>query len=298
MLEFIAVLAAAIAVFYVALSLPVFVRQSSYVYAPDRDVGMTPTRIDISYEDVRLQTEDGETIAGWFIPAYGSGEVVKSDGNIAGTTALMCHGNAGDIGDRLDSILVFHKWRMNVFIFDYRGYGDSTGTPSEQGTYQDAMTAWKYLTRTRSIPPDHILIYGRSMGTAIAAWLANEVSPPVLVLESGFTSAPDMAAHMFPFLPARLVCRFRYDTPDLINKIRCPVLVAHSPNDETVPFKHGKRIFDNANRPKEFIELVGGHNDGGLDADTKYQRALKEFLVKHLGHTGPRQTAIHSTNAR
>lgn len=291
MLEFIAVLAAAIAAFYVVLMLTLFFRQGAHMYVPDRDVDLTPANIHVAYEDVRLKAGDGETIAGWFIPAYGPGEVEAAEGDIAGKTVLMCHGNGGDIGDRLGSIIVFHKWRMNIFIFDYRGYGDSTGRPTEQGTYTDAVTAWNYLTEARGIASDDILVYGRSMGAAIAAWLANKVSPPVLALESGFTSAPDIAAALFPVLPARLVCRFKYNTIDTIDNIRCPVLVAHSRNDEMIPFVHGKRIFDRANRPKEFVEITGGHNDGGVDTDTGYQHALKEFLIRHLGHAGPQRSA-------
>lgn len=288
MLEFIALLAAGIAGLYVVLGLMVYFRQPSYVYVPDRDVDMTPADMNIAYDEVRLQTEDGETIAGWFVPAFGPGEVVGEEGEIVGTTVLMCHGNGGDIGDRIGTVMLFHNWRMNLFIFDYRGYGNSTGRPSEAGTYKDAMAAWKYLAQAKGIPRDHILVYGRSLGGNVAAWLAAEVMPPALVMESAFTSARDMAATMFPFLPVRLVCSFKYDALDALERIRCPVLIAHSRNDEVIPYKHGVRLFEAARKPKRFIELVDGHNDGGLDTDVKYQRALKDFLMQHLGQTGPR----------
>ena len=287
MSELVVLAVVAVVVVYVVLALIVYFRQASYVYVPDSDVDLTPANANMAYEDVRLRTQDGHTIAGWFVPAFGPGEVAVEDGRIAGTTVLMCHGNGGNIAGRLDSILVFHKWRMNVFIFDYRGYGDSTGRPTEKGTYCDARTAWNYLTVAREIPSDRILVYGRSLGCAIAAWLAVEEVPSALVLESGFTSAPDMALRMFPYLPGHLIARFKYDTINRIGAIRCPILIAHSPNDATIPYEQGQRLFAAANKPKQFIELSGGHNDGGLDCDIAYQRALREFLECHLAHKGP-----------
>lgn len=286
-MHFLLTLVAAVAVFYVAFALLVFFRQSAYMYVPDRIVDATPALLHMAYEEVRLSTRDGETLAGWFVPAFDTEHIAPGEDHIAGRTVLICHGNAGDIADRLELIRVFHSWRMNVFVFDYRGYGNSTGRPNEQGTYIDATTAWDYLTQARGIPGDHILLYGRSMGSAIAAELATRDTPPVLVLESGFTSAPDMATELFPFLPGRWVCRFRYPTLAYLESIRCPVLIAHSPHDEIIPFKHGRQLFEAARKPKQFVELNGGHNYGGLEENTSYQRALKAFLVRHLGQTGP-----------
>jgi len=260
---------------YVGLAVLCFVRQSRYVYYPDRDVDMTPAAEDMAYANITLKTEDKETIAGWFVPAE-TGE------HTSGLTVLFCHGNAGDIGDRIGSIRTFNSLGYNVLIFDYRGYGDSSGTPTEKGTYLDAMAAWKYLIGDRGIPAERIVLFGRSLGGAVATWLATEVDPGALVIESVFTSAPDMASRMFPLMPTRFVCRFKYDSVDRIGRVGCPVLIAHSRYDEMIPFKHGQRLFGAARDPKLFVEMSGGHNFGGLDADPRYQETLARFLTARV----------------
>lgn len=261
------------AVAYVGLSLLVYFRQARYVYYPDRQITVTPDYYHLPYEDILLTTEDGQTIAAWFVPA--------PDPDSA--TILFCHGNGGNISHRLDSIQTFLNMGFNVLIFDYRGYGNSSGKPSEKGTYLDAMAAWMHLTRDKEIRPERIIVFGRSLGGAVATKLATEVNPGALVIESTFTSAPDMAAKMFPFLPVRLVCRFKYDSLSRMKKIKCPILIAHSPEDEMIPAPHGQRLFEAANEPKLFVEMSGDHNTGGLDTNPEYQRTLKEF-VQSLQH--------------
>lgn len=275
----------ALVLFYMGLAMMIHFRQPTLLYVPDRAVDGTPADINMAYDDVRLRVGEGETIAGWFIPAYGPGEVAGDDGELAGRTVLMCHGNGGDIADRLESIRVFHAWRLNIFIFDYRGYGESSGRPEEHGTYEDARAAWDYLTQAKSIPPDHILLYGRSLGGAVAARLALEVHASCLILESTFTSVPDMAHFMFPMLPTRWLCSSRYDTAELLPRLRCPVLISHGQPDRTVPYAHGRRLYEIANRPKQFVELDGDH-DNGLDTDLPYQRQLQQFLLRHFAHLG------------
>jgi len=255
---------------YVGICLLVFCRQGSFVYYPQREVQLTPDAADMAYEDVRLETSDGETIAAWHVPA-------RPDVR-RGLTVLFSHGNAGNLGHRVQSVRTFHDLGMDVLIYDYRGYGDSTGKPSEKGTYRDGEAAWKYLVEEKGVPPSDIIVFGRSLGGAIAAWLAEKHTPRALVLESAFTSAPDMARRMLPLFPVRLLCRFRYDTHDRLSRISCPVLVAHGPRDGTVPFSHGEKLFKAAREPKRFVSIRGDHNDGGMDYDTAYQRALVEFL--------------------
>lgn len=262
---------------YVGLCLLLFFRQSSYVYYPDRQVGLTPAYLKIPFEDVRIETADGETLAGWYVDAANE----SSDPDKEALTVLLCHGNGGDIGDRLMSVQAFRDLGLNVLLFDYRGYGDSTGQPSEEGTYADGLAAWEHLTIERGARPDRIVVFGRSLGAAVGTWLAQQVEPAVLVLESAFTSAPDMAGRMFPYLPVRLLCRFRYDTIARIGNVGCPVLVIHSVADEMVPFEHGKRLFDAAKEPKAMIETRGGHNDGGVEADAVFLQAFQSFLSEH-----------------
>ena len=174
---------------------------------------------------------------------------------------------------------------MNVFIFDYCGYGDSTGKASEQGTYRDALAAWEYLTGAKGVDPESILVYGRSLGGAVATWLAAEVKASALVLEATFTSVTDMAKNRFPLLPAKLFCRYKYPSIDVLGTLRCPVVVAHCKDDTVIPYRMGRRLFDVATKPKLFVELNAQHASG-LEVDIEYQRTLRKFLISHFMHEG------------
>ena len=254
---------------YVGMCLLVLIFQERYIYHPDRDVDLS-RGARVTPEDVRLTTADGERLGAWFVPANPT--------NRLNLTLLFCHGNGGDIGNCIWSAETFHDLGFDVLVFDYRGFGASTGKPSEKGTYKDVDAAWDYLTAKRGIPPDRIVIFGRSLGGPIASELAARVNPRALVLESAFTSALDMGKKMFPFLPARLICRYGYDTVAKVRKVTCPVLVAHSRTDGTVPFSMGVKVFEAANNPKRFVEFRGGHNDGGMDSDESYRREFMRFL--------------------
>ena len=264
-----------VAVFFVSTSVYVAMAQAKYVYYPDRQLAATPAAAGLVFEDIAVTTEDGETIDGWFVPC-------TTDGSPAEYTIFFCHGNGGDMGDRIGSLHTFHRLGFNTLIFDYRGYGESTGTPTEDGTYKDALACWDYLVDERGIRPANIVVFGRSLGGGIASWMAARANPGALVLESAFASAPAMAAVMFPFLPTRLICRFKYDSEAAVAAVQCPVLVAHSRRDRTCPFSQSQRIFAAANEPKLFVEMQGGHNDGGLDSNPQYQATLKRFLGDHL----------------
>lgn len=257
---------------YLVLAAVMFLFQSRYVYYPARSVLATPAAVGLAFEDVALAAADGARLAAWFVPA-----------DPARGTVLVCHGNGGNIGDRLHIIQRFHELGLNVFIFDYRGYGNSAGSPSEARTYEDALAAWNHLVRDRRLPADRIVVCGRSLGGAVAAWLANRHTPAGLILESTFTSMADIGAKLYPYLPVRLLCRFRYPTFDYLRAVRCPVLVAHSRQDEIIPFAHGQRLFAAAPDPKAFAELTGGHNDGESFTDASYHRALEDLLTRRLG---------------
>jgi fermentation-respiration switch protein FrsA (DUF1100 family) len=260
---------------YAGLCLLVVFRQSKYLYFPDRIIDLTPDAVDLAFEDIVLVTQDGERITGWFVPAY------PETPHKPVRTVLFCHGNAGDIGDRVSSVKTFHDLGLNVLLFDYRGYGHSTGRPTEEGTYLDAQAAWNYLKAERGFAPHTIIIFGRSLGGAVAVWLAEQVHPGMLFMESTFASAGDMAATMFPLLPARWLCRYDYNAVRCVRNVRCPVFIAHSPNDETIPFRHAQRIFKAAREPKALVELQGGHNEGGLDACPAAQTAFRAFLDEY-----------------
>lgn len=257
---------------YVGLALFMFFRQSKYLYFPSRELGVTPATTRLPYEDMTVKTADGETVHGWFVPAPASRG-----------TVLFCHGNAGNIGSRLDGIWRFHDLGLDVCIFDYRGYGRSTGKPSEEGTYRDVDAVWTWLMAAKKIPPGRVVVFGESLGGAVAAWVAEQKGPGAVILESTFTSVPDMAARLYPFLPARWLCRIHYPTLERMARIRCPVLVAHSPDDELIPFSHGRKLFEAAREPKVFLALKGSHNMGREETGRAYDEALDAFITRFVG---------------
>ena len=259
-------------VIYVGACVLLFFYQPRKVYVPLAVVLQKPSDIGLAYEPVTLLTEDNVRLAGWYVPC------AEARGAI-----IICHGNSGNIGDNLYKIDLFHKLGLNVLIFDYRGYGESAGNPDEKGTYRDARAAWQYLVEQRNLPPDKIIIFGRSLGGAVAASLAEQVVPAALILESTFTSIPDVGALVYPWLPVRLICRYRYNTLARMERIRCPVLIAHSREDGMIPFLHGRKLFAAAREPKTFVELSGDHNDGEVLISTDYRQALDNFLTVRLG---------------
>jgi uncharacterized protein len=260
---------------YAALLLYLYVFQSHLLYLPNlpsREILATPDSIGLAYEQVTIVTDDDIPLDAWFLPADQARGVL-----------LFFHGNAGNISHRLDSLKVFNDLGLATLIFDYRGYGRSRGQPSEQGTYRDAEAVWRYLTEKRQTGPKDIVLFGRSLGAAIAAYLATKYTPGGLIIESGFTSVPDMAADVYPFFPARRLARFRYDTKAYLHSVSCPVLIVHSREDEIVPFAHGHTLFAVANEPKQLLEIRGGHNDGFLVSGQAYVDGLDTFLKRHLG---------------
>ena len=179
-------------------------------------------------------------------------------------------------------LLMFYRLGYNTLIIDYRGYGESSGTPSEQGTYRDAQAAWQYLTEERNIPATRIVLLGESLGGAVATWLAAREKPALLLLASAFTSIADMGAAIYPFLPTHLLSRFEYNTQEYLRSVTCPVFVAHSPQDEIVPFAQGQALYAAAPEPKQFLELQGGHNNGFIYMREEWVSALGEFMRRNL----------------
>lgn len=259
---------------YVGLALLLFLFQSRLVFYPqmDRALSATPAQIGLPFETVQLQAADGVELHGWYVP------VEKPRG-----TVLFTHGNAGNISHRLDYVAMFHRLGYNLLIFDYRGYGNSSGTPSEPGTYLDAESAWSYLTQVKHEQPCRIAVFGESLGGAVAAQLATQHPPAALVLASSFTSVPDLGQQLYPWLPVRWLARIRYDTRASLQQAHVPLLVAHSPQDEIIPYTHGQALFAAARDPKTFLELAGGHNDGFIFMREDWVGALRDFLARHVG---------------
>lgn len=252
---------------YAVVVVWVFLTQSSLVFFPMRSVDMTPQKIGLDFEEVRLKTRDGIMLSSWFIPAEEQRGVL-----------LFCHGNAGNISHRLESIRIFHDLGLSVLIFDYRGYGGSEGSISEEGTYLDAEAAWEYLVEERHIDPSEIILFGRSIGGAIAAQLATRKEAGGLILESSFTSITDLGAQLYPYLPIRLLSRYHYDTSSYLQQINIPLLVIHSPDDEIIPFTHAKALYEIANEPKELMKITGDHNAGFYLSGEYYINGIDRFL--------------------
>jgi len=266
-------LLASVAAIYALVVAVMFLMQSRLVYFPEmaREIAATPRAYGLAFEDATIVTDDGERLAAWWVPAPAPA---------ARGVVLMFHGNAGNISHRLDYLTMFNGLGYSTLIVDYRGYGRSTGTPSEAGTYRDAEAAWRWLTVERGVAPADVVIVGESLGGAVAAWLAARVAPRAVVLASTFTSLPDLGAQIYPFLPVRLVSRFSYDTLAAVRKIRAPLLVAHSRADDIIPYRHGQALYAAAREPKAFIELAGGHNDGFLFERPEWVAALAAFLER------------------
>lgn len=212
------------------------------------------------------------SIHGWFVSSSAAPRRVL----------LFCHGNAGNISHRLDSLKIFHDLGLSVLLFDYRGFGRSQGKPSEVGTYLDADAVWEHLVTARGFAPGEIIVFGRSLGGAVASHVAAGRDAAALILESTFTSLPDLGAKFFPYLPVRLLARHRYDNMEHLQRVRCPVLVVHSPQDELIPFTHGRALYAAAPEPKTFLEITGGHNHGFLVSGDVYIEGLRRFFQNHL----------------
>jgi uncharacterized protein len=248
-----------------------WLRQPAMIFYPSERVELTPADWGLSYEEVKLTTADGVGLQGWYLPAP-AGE----------RTLLFFHGNAGNISHRGESLLIFHRLGLNTLIIDYRGYGRSEGSPSEEGLYRDAEAAWRYLVEQRGRTAQDIVIFGRSLGGAVAVQLAAKEQPAGLIVESSFSSAREFAHLAFPLLSRLTPLRFEFDAAAALADVHCPVLVAHSPDDEIIPYVLGEKLYQAANTPKRFLTMRGDHNSGFLQNQGEYERGLRAFLAESV----------------
>lgn len=234
--------------------------------------GAAPVRL----EDCWLEAADGVKLHGWYCrAASGPGPGAPPP------VLLWLHGNAGNITHRYEGIVNFVRLPAEVFIIDYRGYGRSSGRPGESGLSLDAAAAWQYLVAQRGVDAGRIVVLGRSLGAAVAVALVRDpaVIPAGLIVESAFTSVPDMVAGILPIFPRGLI-RTRMDSLSMIGAITCPKLFVHSDADEIVPYAHGRRLFDAAAEPKRFHRLRGiGHNDTDVFGGPAYLAELADFVA-------------------
>lgn len=220
-------------------------------------------------EDVFFEADDGVKLHGWY----------ATDPNAATERVLLYfHGNAGNLSDRYEFVLGLLTLPARVFVIDYRGYGRSEGSPSEAGLYRDAEAAWRYLTTQRGHVPEDVVLFGKSLGGAPATYLAEKVPAAGLIAQSTFTSIPDVAGFHFPIVP-RFLISTKMASVRRIEKAKMPKLIVHSPADEVIPFKLGRRLYEAAAPPKHFLEIPGaGHNETALVGGDLYWDGMREFV--------------------
>lgn len=253
---------------YLALCVFLFLFQDRLVYFPESGLSSTPRDVGLAYREVRLETEAGERVYAWFVP--------HPDPR---GTVLFCHGNAGNISHRVGTLRLLHDLGLATLIFDYPGYGLSEGSTGEQACYRAARAADDWL---RAEGCERIVVWGRSLGGAVAAQVALERPPRVLVLESTFTSMPELGQRLYPWLPARWLTRNRFDTLLKLSSIDTPVLVIHSEDDEVIPSEHGYELYRAAGSPKRLVTLIGDHNNGFMDSGPRYTGEIDLFLDEYL----------------
>jgi fermentation-respiration switch protein FrsA (DUF1100 family) len=237
---------------------------NALLYFPSRSIPQTPASAGLAFVDVAFTAEDGERLHGWWVPARAS-----SIGHV-----LLCHGNAGNVGDRVPHLELLSAAGLDVLAFDYRGYGRSSGRPSEHGTHLDARAAREALLSRRGVDVARVLYLGESLGGAVALALALELPPAGLILQSTFTSVREMARLHYPFVPAAVVPD-AYPSLRLIRRLRAPLLVLHGARDDIVPLMHGEALVEAAPAPKRmhvFPEV--GHNDLVTRAGRAWAQAI------------------------
>lgn len=241
----------ALLVSYVLLVGACMILEESFIFFPSRYPAGEWDPPDLEFQDVEFRSADGTRLHGWYLPHPHPRAVI-----------LFSHGNAGNLSHRADTARLLHELAgASVMLYDYRGYGRSEGRPNEEGILKDARAARQWLAVREGIDHRQIVLMGRSLGGAVAVDLAQDGARG-LVLESTFTSIPEMAAVHYPWLPFRKLIRNRFDSLSKITAYQGPLLQSHGTSDRIVPFEIGQRLYEAANQPKQFLAIEGGdHND-------------------------------------
>jgi fermentation-respiration switch protein FrsA (DUF1100 family) len=261
------------AVIYLGVLLLLRLFEPRLVYFPGNQRSLTPppASLALPVERVEIPTEDGITLVGW---------VIRAGSSVPGLWLLICHGNAGNLSE-FDRPLHYAGLRhlgLNLLAFDYRGYGESGGTPSEAGLYRDAQAAYRYLSDRQRVPPERIVVFGHSLGSAVAVDLAGRVPAAGLILDGALTSTVDRGRELYPYIPVRWIATSRFNSLEKIFSVRMPKLFLHAVGDEVIPLAHGRRLFEAATPPKTFVELQGGHGDAFEVDSANYFGAIARFI--------------------
>ncbi len=226
-------------------------------------------------EEIWIPVDDEVTVFGWFINAGRRSPVM-----------FWCHGNAGNVSHRLENIRQLHKRGISICIFDYRGYGRSTGIPSEAGLYQDALVIYDYLVHQRQVPPERLILFGRSLGSCVAGEVAVQRLSAGLILEGAFPTIQSMSDYHYYGLPARWVMDLEFNLAQKVSALAVPLLVIHGERDSVVPIGLGRQVFDAAPEPKQWYEVLGAeHNDVPFVGGERYFEEIQAFLHKVLSQS-------------
>jgi fermentation-respiration switch protein FrsA (DUF1100 family) len=258
---------------YLGLLLLLRFNESRLIYFPGSERRLTPPPVELQLpvERATIKTEDGLSLGSWVIPA---------GPDSTGYWMLICHGNAGNLSEfgRPAHYAGLHALGLSLLAFDYRGYGESEGAPSESGLYQDADAAYQYLRHELRVPPERIIVFGHSLGSTVAVDLASRVPAAGLILEGALTSVIDRGAELYPYIPVRWIGRSRFSSIDKISRVQVPKLFLHARADDVVPLAHGRRLFEAASMPKTFVALNGGHGDAFEVDSATYFNSIRRFV--------------------
>jgi fermentation-respiration switch protein FrsA (DUF1100 family) len=259
------------------------------LYIPGRTYYATPASYGIPFDDAEISTSDGEVLRAWWVDAKRTGphEQLKDPSlpytaplprNGQAPVLVYFHGNGGNISSRLEKLRIFRRLGLSVLLFDYRGYGSSSGRPSERGTYLDGRAVVNWLAKTHGISPASMIFYGESLGCAVALETALHLPPRGLIMDSGFSSTIAMGKEVFPWLPVKFMVRYHYDNLKKMPSLKTPLLIVHSPEDDIVPFKQAQENYSAATQPKSFLQIRGNHNSGYLESQN-YGPGLRDFIA-------------------
>jgi fermentation-respiration switch protein FrsA (DUF1100 family) len=282
------VLAIVICVAYIAAIIGVRVMERSLVFQPGaRTVDIPDPALALKQQEVSFLAADSTRLAAWIIPAANAGPDAP--------WVLISHGNYGNIGygGRPQFYAWFRDLGVNLFAYDYRGFGASDGVPSEPGVYADAAAAYRYLTDSLHVPPSRIILFGHSLGTGVTIELARHVPAAGMIVEDAYTSVANRGQEVYPFLPIKLIAKSKFASIEKVGALKLPKLFLHARHDEVIPFEHGKALFAAAAEPKQFVELNSGHADAYLEARDTYYPAIDAFIKRVVG-----QQPVVATNSR
>ncbi len=247
--------------------------ERTFVFFPERRLPFTPSQFGMKYEDVYFDAADGVTLHGWLIDAGDDAPMV-----------MWFHGNAGTIADRLDNARLLFDRDLSLFMVEYRGYGKNDGEPSEKGIYRDGQGAYDYLI-SRGIAPENLIIFGRSLGSTVAVYVASCNECAGVILETAFTNMAEMAKTHFPIIPGLGAFKNKFCSIDRITSIRAPILFIHGDRDELVPHKFGRKLYNAARSEKEFYTIPGAHHNdtyvvGGKEYFDRFERFVRDKTRK------------------